>query len=292
MESQTQKRVATPATTPVSALAVTPSATDTPPKARTTEVTDDYFGTKLADPYRWMETGGDELTKWLTSQGAYTQQQLGLLPGREHLAARVRELSLGAGRVTIDAIAGPYRFYSKIAPGEQLRKLVVSGADGKERVLVDPGRLSGKSGHVSLNNSRPSFDGTLVACNLAEGGAEISTIHVYETATGRELPDRIERVWGEFAINWLPDGKSFFYTQMAPEKSGADRLQGMRVFLHVLGRPTSEDTLVLGPGTDSPFPISPIEFPLSTCRPARIGRSRLRMELVGKPASPWPGFPS
>ena len=262
MESQTEKRVVTPATTPVSALGTTPSAADAPPKARTAEVTDDYFGTKLSDPYRWMETGGDELTKWLTSQGAYTQRQLGLLPGRERLAARVRELSLGTGRVTIDAMAGPYRFYSKIAPGEQLNKLVVFGADGKERVLVDPGRLSGKSGHVSLNNSRPSFDGKLVACNLAEGGAEISTIHVYETVTGRELPDRIERVWGEFAVNWLPDGKRFFYTQMAPEKPGADRLQGMRVFLHVLGRPTSEDTVVLGPGTDSPFPISPIEFPV------------------------------
>jgi len=100
-----------------------------PPKARVAEVTDDYFGTKLVDPYRWMETGGDELTKWLASQGAYTERRLASLPGRERLAARVHELSLGAGRVTIDAMAGPYRFYSKIAAGEQLRKLVVVGAD-------------------------------------------------------------------------------------------------------------------------------------------------------------------
>jgi prolyl oligopeptidase len=247
--------------------AATPAASDTPPKARTVEVTDDYFGTKLADPYRWMEKGGDELTQWLRAQNAYTERQLAMLPGRDRLIRRVHDLFVGTGRTMIDAMAGPYRFYSKIAPGEQLRKLVVSGPDGKERVLVDPAALSGKAGHVSLNSSQPSFDGKLVACNLAEGGAEIGTIHVYEAATGRELPDRIERVWGEFAVNWLPDGKRFFYTQMAPEKPGADRLQGMRVFLHALGRPTSEDTLVLAPNKDSAFPLAPEEFPSVLMQP-------------------------
>ena len=244
-----------------------PPATAAPPKARTVEVTDDYFGTKVADPYRWMEKGGEELTQWLRAQSAYTERQLAMLPGRERLIKRVHDLSLGTGRTTIDAMAGPYRFYSKIAPGEQLRKLVVSGPDGKQRVLVDPAALAGKAGHVSLNSSQPSFDGKLVACDLAEGGAEIGTIHVYESATGRELPDRIERVWGEFAVNWLPDGKSFFYTQMAPENSGADRMQGMRVFLHALGRPSSEDTLVLAPNKDSAFPIAPEEFPSVLVQP-------------------------
>ena len=286
--------------TRAAAPAAAPATADLPEKARTADVTDDYFGTKLADPYRWMETGGEELTKWLASQGAYTERRLASLPGRQRLAARVHELSLGTARMTIDAMAGPYRFYSKIAPGEQLRKLVVIGADGKERVLVDPVRLSGKSGHVSLNNSQPSFDGKLVACNLAEGGAEISTIHVYETATGRELPDRIERVWGEFPVSWLPGGKRFFYTQMAPEKPGADQMQGMRVFLHVLGRPTSEDTLVLGPGTSPAFPVSPTEFPVVSvqagtdwaiattggARPeSRVAVARLS-ELKGV-ATPW-----
>jgi len=167
-------------------------------------------------------------------------------------------------------------------------------------VLVDPARLSGKSGHVSLNNSQPSFDGKLIACNLAEGGAEISTIHIYETETGRELPDRIERVWGEFPVNWLPDGKRFFYTQMAPEKPGADQMQGMRVFLHVLGRPASEDTLFLGPGVDPAFPVSPTEFPGVSVQPdtdwaiataggarpeSRVAMARLSELKGGK--TPW-----
>ena len=267
LESQTETHAGVPATAQKAApdAAQTPCAA--PPKARVAEVTDDYFGIRLADPYRWMESGGDELADWVTRQGAYTECRLATLPGREQLAARVRNLSLGTSRVTVGAMAGQYRFYSKIAAGEQLPKLAVAGLDGNERVLVDPARLSGEKGHVSLNNYQPSFEGKLVACNLAEGGAEISTIHIYETATGKELPDRIERVWGEFAVHWLPDGKRFFYTQMAPERPGADAMQGMRVFLHVLGRPTSEDTLVLGPSAEKPFPISPTEFPVVDVQP-------------------------
>jgi prolyl oligopeptidase len=267
MQSQTETHARVPATVPKSAPDDTQTSCTAPPKARVAEVMDDYFGIRLADPYRWMESGGDELAHWVTRQGAYTECQLATLPGRERLAARIRNLSLGTSRITVGALAGQYRFYFKTAPGEQMFKLTAAGPDGNERVLVDPARLGGEKGHVSLNNFRPSFDGKLVACNLAEGGAEISTIHIYKTATGKELPDRIERVWGEFAVHWLPDGKRFFYTQMAPEKPGADAMQGMRVFMHVLGRPSSEDTFVLGPNADKPFPISPVEFPMVDVQP-------------------------
>jgi len=239
----------------------TASLTNSSPKARVAEVTDDYFGTRVVDPYRWMESGGDELKQWMAAQGAYTDHVLAALPGRKQLEQRVHELSLASGVVTAEAMAGPYTFFSKLAPGEQLRKLLVTGPDGKERVLVDPTQIAGKTGHVSINNYSPSFDGKLTAVNLAEGGGEISTIHVYDTATGAELPDRTERVWGEFRAQWLPDGKRFFYTQMLPQKPGVDAMLGWRVFLHVLGRPASEDTLVLGTGADQAFPVSPTEFP-------------------------------
>jgi prolyl oligopeptidase len=81
------------------------------------------------------------------------------------------------------------------------------------------------------------------------------------------LPDRIPRVWGELRVNWLPDGSRFFYTRMAPAVPGADRLQGMQVFLHTLGQAISEDTPVLGPGTHQSWPIDPKEFPIVTVQP-------------------------
>src|SRR5215831_9774666 len=260
LQPQTAQQPMPPATARNSAETV-PTKSGVPPKARVAEVTDDYFGTSILDPYRWMEAGGEELRQWMASQGEYTEGMLAELPGRKQLAARVRELSLGSAGSAIRAIAGQYTFYAKIAPGEQLSKLIVTGADGKERVLVDPTQLSGKTGHVSINNTSPSFDGKLMAVNLAEGGGEIGTIHIYDSATGQELADRIERVWGEFPASWLPDGKRFFYTQMPAEKPGVDAMLGWRVFLHTLGRPAAEDTLILGPGTDQAFPVSPTEFP-------------------------------
>lgn len=248
------------ASTPSSQRRAEPAA-DRPPAARTQDVVDDYFGTKVEDPYRWMERGGDELTAYLTAQGKHTAAQLGRLPGRDKLLARLRGLSLGGSSVTSGVLAGDYRFYTKIAPNQQMARLAVGGPGGAERILVDPERMPPERGHVSIDNYQPTFDGRLVAVNLAEGGGEVSTVRIYESATGRELPDVVERIWGEFAISWLPDGKSFFYTQMAPEGSGGDRMQGMRALLHVVGRPTGEDKVVLAPGKDQTFPFEPTEFP-------------------------------
>jgi prolyl oligopeptidase len=130
-----------------------------PPTARAIDVVDDYFGIKVADPYRWMESGGDELTRWLSAQQAYTESRLTAIPARKRLATRVRELSLGTSSVTVGAMAGPYHFYTRIAAGEQLPKLIVAGPDDKERVLVDPAQRRGQGSHVSLNIYQPSFDG-------------------------------------------------------------------------------------------------------------------------------------
>jgi prolyl oligopeptidase len=232
-----------------------------PPPARASDVSDDRFGIALSDPYRWMEAGGDELNQWLKAQGDATAQRLAALPGRDRLAARVEQLSLGTSYDKIDAIAGAYRFQHRLEVGKQLPMLVAVDARGRERVIVDPVRLAGKGGHISLDNFAPSFDGKRVACNLAEGGGEVTTIRVYDTATGRELGDRIERVWGEFPVHWLPDGKRFFYTQMAAPRRGVDRMLGMSVRLHVLGRPVSEDKLILGPGKSQPFAVAPQDFP-------------------------------
>jgi prolyl oligopeptidase len=126
MQSQTETHAGVPATARKAAPDAAQTPCTAPPKARAAEVMDDYFGTRLADPYRWMESGGDELADWITRQGAYTECLLATLPGREQLAARVRNLSLGTSRITVGAMAGQYRFYSKIAAGDQLPKFDVS----------------------------------------------------------------------------------------------------------------------------------------------------------------------
>ena len=103
--------------------------------ARVAEVTDDYFGTRLADPYRWMESGGDELAHWIADTARTPGADGPRSPAANTWPRTLRELLLGTSRVTVRTMAGPYRFYSKIAPGEQIPKLTVAGPDDKERVL-------------------------------------------------------------------------------------------------------------------------------------------------------------
>jgi prolyl oligopeptidase len=77
VESQTERRAAAQVTAQNPAPVASQTPADAPPVARVAEVTDDYFGTRLADPYRWMESGGDELAHWITDQGSYTRRRLG-----------------------------------------------------------------------------------------------------------------------------------------------------------------------------------------------------------------------
>jgi prolyl oligopeptidase len=233
-----------------------------PPEARTVDVVETLFDVKVADPYRWME-GNDnsELTTWLRAQGAYTEAYLGRLRGRQALFARVRELGLSQSGAFAMQLAGGRAFYQRVAAGVQLPRLVVREPDGKERVLVDPATLGTGGGHASVNAFAPSPDGARIAYDLALGGGEISTIHVMDVATGVELPDVIDRVWGEFSASWLPDGKSYFYTQMAAPAAGVDPLLGMQTRLHVLGTPVDQDVAILGRGVTGSMAIAPAEFP-------------------------------
>jgi prolyl oligopeptidase len=234
--------------------------------ARTVDVVEDLFGTKVSDPYRWMEGNDNAETKaWLTEQGQAAADALAKIPERDAMLARVRELGLSTGGASGLQLAGGRMFFRRIAPGEQLAKLVVRDADGKDRVLADPIALGKDGAHASVNAFSPSPDGTKCAYDLALGGGEISAIHVVDVATGRETGDVVDRVWGEFAAAWMPDGKAFFYTQMAPipegAKEGADPMLGMTAKLHVLGQPVKNDVVVLGAGTAKSFPVAPAEFP-------------------------------
>jgi prolyl oligopeptidase len=248
-------------TPPTGATAPSPSAdrADSRP-ARTVEVEETRFGVSVSDPYRWME-GDDnpELKAWLAAQGKQADAYLEGLPGRRALQARVHELANGTGGPSEPRLAGGRTFYLYIAPGEQLPKLMVRDG-GRERVLVDTATRGGASGHASLNNFAPSLDGRRVAYNLASGGGEVSDIHVVDVASGKDLPDVVERVWGELPAGWLPDGSGFFYTQMAPPRPGVDPLLDMRARLHLLGAHADRDLTILGHGVSDGFDIAANEI--------------------------------
>jgi prolyl oligopeptidase len=238
-----------------------------PPVARRALVVDTTFGIRLEDPYRWMEEPDNpEFRTWLLEQGDYCRKRLDAMPGREAMVRRLKELSFEtSGPGSVERRASRI-FYLRVDSGSSLAKLVMRSADGAERVLVDPERVRGSdSVHVSIDNYSVSWDGTLVAYNLAEGGGEVTRVHVIETATGAEKPDVVERIWGEFPVVWLPDGSGFFYTQMADagfRDPKVDPILGMRVRRHLLGTPAEQDPVFIAPDSTSTLALEPREFPI------------------------------
>jgi prolyl oligopeptidase len=276
-----------------------------PPVARTVAIVDRAFGLDVADPYRWMEgDDNEELDAYLRAQGRYAAHALAAIPGRDEMAARIRELGHSVTSVWGVQVAGGTMIHSLLAAGEQLRKLVVREADGRTRVLIDPARLDGARGqHAALHAYAISPDGKLVAYVIAHGGNEIGAIHFMEIATGKPLPDVIERIWGEGAGCWLPDGKGLLYTQLAPPQAGLDPMLNTVARLHRLGDPVGKDVTLVGREPGGSFVLLPEEVIELWMLPSvpwvialagraqseqRIAIARLAdLDLTGAGRTPW-----
>jgi prolyl oligopeptidase len=251
-----------PAPNPTTTSAPAPSTPAGPPIARTVDVVDNQFGIAAADPYRWMEGGENaEHTAWLRAQGDYAATQLAAIPGRAKLHARIRELGLGVTAVFDVQLGGKRIFYRLFPANAQLAKLAVRDPDGKSRILVDPETLGTADSPVALNAYTASPDGKLVSYVVSQGGGERGVLHIMDAATGKDLPDQIDRIWGEGAAGWLPDSKRFFYTQLALPQPGVDPMTGQTARLHVIGKPVDTDVEVLGRGADATWKLAPEEWP-------------------------------
>src|SRR5438874_6075412 len=236
-------------------------AQDSPPKAAIHEVTDTYFGMKIVDPYRWMEDAkSPETAAWMRGQADYTRAYLDRLPMRAQLLKRFEELSETGVRVSGVQRAGNFYFYYRVAPGENDRRLYVrEGFKGAERLLVDPEKLSSPGKRYSIDSYNPSFDGKYVSYTVSLGGSENGEMRVVETATGRDLGERIDRARFGAGV-WMPDGRSFLYNRLQKLASGApatDLYQKSRVYLHVLGTNPDTDRAILGNDVDSKIQIGP-----------------------------------
>lgn len=251
------------ATGALAALAALPvdasaAAQDAPPVAKRVRATDDYYGTRVADPYRWMENDKDpDLLPWLQAQDAYARRSLGKIPGRDALLARVSALS-GDLAVTRRAVgAGTLLFFERQPAGEQNFRLYVR--DGAaDRALVDPTTMKIDGQHVSLDWWEPSADGKVVAYGLSRGGSEASTAHVIEVASGRVLDERIPNTdWG--LSGWLPDGSGFFYVQLTGERGTPTLFYDSVVKLHRLGTDVATDPVVLKRGLYPQIPMAPTQ---------------------------------
>lgn len=240
---------------------------------REEDVVDDYHGTAVRDPYRWLEEGDSpEVVTWTDRQNELTRSLLDALPGRVALHDRIRAL-LELGAVSPPQVhtvtAGVRRyFHTRRERGQNQPVLYVrEGLYGDDRPLVDPATLGEGGGPpadatTALDWWYPSHDGALLAFGRSDDGSEESTLHVRDVTTGKDLPDRIPDT-RHASIAWARDNKRFFYTRYpaAGSVSAGDEKYFCKVFEHVLGEDPSRDRVIFGEGrdkTDSPsVTISP-----------------------------------
>ncbi len=253
---------------PGASLSMTDTRSIEQPVAPVREVTDDYFGTKIVDPYRWMEEPKSaELAEWMKAQNDYTRSNLDPSPVRNQVLKRINEMTNPNVVVSSVKKVGPMYFYLKIAPGDADRKLYFRyGLKGVERLLVDPTKIAEGGKRFSIISFSPSQDGLKVSYLVSAGGAELGEIRVVDTSTSRDLGVRIERARWE-AGSWLPDNKSFLYVQFPKLESDAsqtEQFQKRRVYLHRLGDDTEKDRPVFGFEVNPGLPVDPKLLPFPT----------------------------
>ena len=217
------------------------------PDSKKVEQTDDYHGTIVADPYRWLEADvreSEEVADWVEAQNETTFEYLESLPGIEDLQARMTEL-WNFERFSVPDRRGDHYFFSR-NDGLQNQSVffVQEGSDGEPRPLIDPNQWS-DDGTIALAQTVVSDDGSLVAYGVQDGGSDWRTWKVLEVESGDVLDDELE--WLKFnSPAWSKDNQGFYYSRYpAPESDAFQSLnKNMAVYYHRIGTPQSEDELI------------------------------------------------
>jgi prolyl oligopeptidase len=232
-----------------------PSSPVGPPQAKVAPVEDTVQGHKIVDPYRYLENPNDPDTKLYVEQElSYTRSVLDPLPGRDKINARLSQL-LEIGTVGVPQLGGKYYFHTRREGGQNQPVLYVrEGLNGAfnndDRVLLDVNQLAA-DGTIALDWWYASEDGKYVAYGTSPSGSEVSTLRVIETASGKLLPDSIDRTRAA-SLAWKHDNSGFFYTRY-PKKGEVPEGQEVynrHVFYHALGTDPTQDPLIFGEGRD------------------------------------------
>jgi prolyl oligopeptidase len=221
------------------------------PSAPARNVVDTYFGTRVADPYRWMETAkSPELLSYLNTQGERTRSILnGLASPRSSLLTRILALQNEVTSVASVQRVGDKYYYLEAPPGSKDRRLMVRPvAGGSAKLLLNPAALNTPGSHAAITYFQPSWDGQYVVAGIALGGSEDATIRVVQTSTGELLKEAITRTqYGSPA--WTDDSKSFYYMRQQELPANAPPTaiyENTRIYLHELGAGEQHDKAIFG----------------------------------------------
>lgn len=214
------------------------------PETKTVTQQDNYHGTVVSDPYRWLEEEkSEEVSAWVESQNTLARPYLAELPSRERYKERLTALWDYEKYSTPYMVNGKLFYSYNDGLQNQYVLYMADGVNGKPEVLIDPNTLS-EDGTVSMASTELSPKASFLAYMLSDGGTDWKTIHVRDTSNRSDLTDIIKGI--KFSnIAWLPDESGFFYSRYPQNEAGKyDDSQTVSIYFHAIGTAQSEDKKV------------------------------------------------
>ncbi len=219
------------------------------PDTKRVDQVDDYHGTKVPDPYRWLEKdvrNSDHVRAWVTAQNKVTRAYLESIPERKQIEKRLKELWNYERFSTPSKVAGKYFYTRNDGLQNQSVLYVQDSLDAKPRELIDPNKWS-KDGTVSLAGISVSDDGKYLAFGKSDAGSDWRTWYVMEVESGNILDDQVKWLKYVRSVSWAKDNKGFYYTRY-PEPKKGEEFQGLslkpKVYYHRVGTAQSQDELL------------------------------------------------
>ncbi|QCR24169.1 prolyl oligopeptidase family protein [Pontibacter sp. SGAir0037] len=213
------------------------------PDTKKVNHTDDYFGTKVADPYRWQETHDDELDQWIAEENKVTQTYFSSIPFRDKIKDRLTQIWNYPKYGAPFKKGGKYYFYKNDGLQNQSVLYVQESLEAEPKVFLDPNKFS-EDGTVALTSLAFSKDATYAVYGTSSGGSDWNTFYVLDVATGKKLDDQVD--WVKFSgASWYKNG--FFYSRYDAPTEGnklANKNEFHKVYYHKIGTPQSQDQLV------------------------------------------------
>ncbi|MCR9198297.1 MAG: prolyl oligopeptidase family serine peptidase [Planctomycetaceae bacterium] len=218
------------------------------PTTKTVDQVDDFHGTTVEDPYRWLEDDvreSDEVAAWVEAQNKLTFDYLKKIPGRDAVEKRITELWNYEKISAPSKEGGRYYFFRNDGLQNQSVLYMQESLEAEPEVLIDPNTWS-KDGTVALSGTEMSDDGRYAAYGIQDGGSDWRTWRIMEVASRKLLDDELK--WIKFSgIAWTPDSKGFYYSRYDEPQEGGEFQSlnlNQKVFYHVVGTPQAEDRLV------------------------------------------------
>ena len=215
------------------------------PKTRKTETTDTYFGTTVADPYRWLEDDRSaETAAWVKAENEVTFGYLSKIPFRDKIRAKMEKL-WNYERISAPFHEGDYMYYYKNDGLQNQAVLYRKDKNGKEEIFLDPNTFS-KDGTSSLGEVSFTKDGSLAAYSVSEGGSDWRTIYVIDTKTKKQVGNPVREV--KFTgMAWKGNEGFFYSTYDKPEGSlMSAKTDQHKLYYHKLGSDQKTDKVIFG----------------------------------------------